>query len=685
MKTIKNFNIKKTDLILTFAVISIFIMLVLRNAGLYTVVSSDESIYSKFSRLLPLEKSMVPSYIYLTVYRFTNICGDEFLGCAKILNAFFFVASAPFIYLTARRVCTTSVASIIVIFTMLGPINSYTSYFMPEALYFLSFWLLTWFILRLDSSSKLIQWSLAGIMLGIAALIKPHAFLILPAFVAYILFLYRNSDGKWWLRAFNGIWVFVTSIFITKLFIGYILAGRAGMSIFGDFYSSIASSQVSNTERYIKLLVLSATNINGHILAICLMFGLAVTIMLMSTISSVFSKKDVDNIQKISFYTFVILTNLVLVVGVFTAAVINTGPSETITRLHMRYYNFTLPLLFIVAASHLSLKQAIHTIKLRAIAAFPVGGIILYAIYSHLTPYASNFVDSPELRGFTGNVKVFYLLSGLSLLSLTLWVFAIHTGVKVFVYIFMPIAVIYSSLFVHAELRSRINADVYDRAGIFTKQYLPSEELSKLVIVGPEYGFLFRALFHIDNPQAHLVGVPTGTIFNIKDIPPGKEWILAIGDDILPDDVFFQVPMNGFKLARITKSDTFDFKRTVWPGVLSSIQGLSQPEAWGTWSSGGQVTFEFSAPLPENFSVHLVAHAFGPNVGKDFVVQVGGSTIKFKLGEIPKEIVLKINNIKKSSTMRIIIPSPISPKELGLSDEDRRLGIAFSRLQIVPN
>lgn len=681
----KNENNKNPVLILGLLVLVIFIMLILRNSGLYTVVSSDESIYSKSSRLLPLANSVVPSYIYFGIYRFSNICGDEFYSCVKIFNALFFVASAPFIYLTARRVCTISVSSIVVILTLLGPINTYTSYFMPEAVYFFTFWLLTWFVLRLDNLSKLSQWCFAGVLLGISALIKPHAFLLLPAFVAYILYIRRNKEGVWVLRAVKSAGVFVLSTFVTKLLMGYLLVGQAGLSIFGNFYSSIASSQISNVQHYIKLIELSAKNINGHVLAICLMFGLGVALVAVSTLSSILSKEKINANQNVSFYAFVILVNLVLVVGLFTASVTNTGASETIERLHMRYYNFALPLLFIVAATQLSLEHTAHTFKWRVIAALPVGAIILYAIYSRLRPYTSNFVDSPELRGFTGNLTAFNYLSVLSLSCLALWVFAARAGAKVFVYIFMPIAVIFSSLHVNHELRQRINADVYDRAGIFTKQYLSSEELSKLVIVGPEYGFLFRALFHIDNPQVTLVGIPQGSTYNPNDLPVGKEWVLAIGDSILLDGVVFQVPMSGFKLARVTRPDTFDFKKTVWPGVLSSMHGLSQPEAWGTWSSGGLVTFEFSVPLPEKFSVHLIAYAFGPNVGKDFVVHVGESAVKFKLGDSPEERVFEFSNPNRSSTMKINIPLPTSPKELGLSGETRSLGIAFLKLQIVPN
>jgi phosphoglycerol transferase len=416
------------------------------------------------------------------------------------------------------------------------------------------------------------------------------------------------------------------------------------------------------------------------------MFGVPIALLGMSTLHLLSTPRVRAPNQKIAFYSCAILINLVLVVATFTASVANSAPSETIERLHMRYYNFALPLLFIMAASYLPTTSALASFRSRVAVASIIIAVALYALVRHLAPYTSNFVDSPELRGFTGNSSAFYVLGGLSVLSLLLWVKTERWGTRLFVYIFMPLMVVYSSYFVNLELRTRINADVYDRAGIFTRQYLAAEELSKLIIVGPAYGFLYRALFHIDNPQVTLIATEPGRIYNPKDIPPGKEWILAIGDDVLPGDVPFQLPMDGFKLAHIGTSDIFDFRSPRWPGVLKSMQGLSQPEPWGTWSSAkdGVVRFEFVAPLPEKCAVRLVAHAFGPNIGKDFVAQAGESTYKFKLGASPEERVFEVSNPKGLRTITIIVPTPVSPKELGLSDEERNLGIGFSKLQIVP-
>ena len=234
----------------------------------------------------------------------------------------------------------------------------------------------------------------------------------------------------------------------------------------------------------------------------------------------------------------------------------NSGSSyEMIERLHMRYYDFTFPLLLIIAASQLSPESATSMTRWRAIIAIPIGIAILYAVYTCMAPYWPNFIDSPELRGFTSKKNIFYVLGGFSFFALALWVYSARFGAKVFIYLFMPLAVIFSTDHINKDLRQRLIPDVFDKAGIFTKQYLSSEDLSKLVIVGSEPVGLFRSLFYIDNPQSSQETIPKGTRYDLSKLPAGKEWILIIGEHSLSENTFFQLPMDGFTLVHVTDTD----------------------------------------------------------------------------------------------------------------------------------
>ena len=550
-----NFHSKTNIFVIGFIMATaVFAALTFRNLELYPTVMADEYAYSKFSRLLPLADAIAPSYLYLAVYRATNLCGDGFYDCARIFNALFFVATAPFIYLTARRASSTGIASIVAVLALLGPISSYTAYYMPEALYFFSFWFLTWFILRLDHSSSSKSWCVGGLLLGLSALIKPHALFLLPGILTYILYVSRKKEGKWVLQAFKNASSFIVFLFLSKFLIGYFFAGKAGVTLFGPFYESTASSIPSDFQHYLKLLSLFTESLKGHTLAICLMFGVPIAIAINTSLNSIFSKTEIKSDQKTSFYSLAVIVSLILIAALYTATTVaNSGAAlETITRIHMRYYNFAFPLLLVIAASQLSLESAPSMYRLRAIIAFPIGIAILYAVYTRMAPYWPNLIDSPELRGFTRIKYAFYVLGGLSFFALALWVYSARFGARIFVYLFMPLALAYSTTNVNKDLRIRQKPDVYDKAGIFTKQYLSNEEISKLVVIGSNGIGVFRSLFYLDNPQSSQETIPEVSNYNLSKLPAGKEWILVVGDHSLSEKPFFQLPMDGFTLVRVT-------------------------------------------------------------------------------------------------------------------------------------
>ncbi len=146
---------------------------------------------------------------------------------------------------------------------------------------------------------------------------------------------------------------------------------------------------------------------------------------------------------------------------------------------------------------------------------------------------------------------------------------------------------------------------------------------------------------------------------------PGDLWMRADGRTLGIAFTELRIePLDGPTFEHGAGATTVDFKKSSWPGVISSARGLSGAEPWGTWSSSDAVTLEFSEPLPEKFAVHLVAYAFGPNVRKEFVAHVGDSAIRFRLTASPEERVLEFSNPKGSKILKVDVPSPCSPKEI---------------------
>lgn len=172
--------------------------------------------------------------------------------------------------------------------------------------------------------------------------------------------------------------------------------------------------------------------------------------------------------------------------------------------------------------------------------------------------------------------------------------------------------------------------------------------------------------------------------YDLKGLPEDKKWLLSIGSYIPYAAGRAQVVMPGFALTRIATDEAIDFRANNWRGLITRTQGLASPESWGTWSSADEVVLAFSRPLPNAFNIRLTAHAFGPNIGKDFILRVGNDAVRFKLAEQDQEQLLQIDNPEAASTISIDIPQATSPAQLGIGLDNRKLGIGLQTLLIEP-
>src|SRR5690606_2739605 len=95
---------------------------------------------------------------------------------------------------------------------------------------------------------------------------------------------------------------------------------------------------------------------------------------------------------RIALFTALVLANLIVVTALFTASVAGSNSTESATRLHMRYYNFALPLLPILAVSYLSSERASWAPWKKMLIGLPLIGIGLFAAFTQLYPFTPSFV-----------------------------------------------------------------------------------------------------------------------------------------------------------------------------------------------------------------------------------------------------------------------------------------------------
>ena len=719
MTGLKNFVLKtKFFYCLVFG---IFIALLMRNSALYPSIFADEYNYSTASRLLPLSQAPIANYLYLLIYKSTNFCGDGFLSCARILNTAFFVLTCPFVYQTAKRICSKSIARYIAVLALIGPINIYTANFMPEAMYFLSFWIFAWYILGLSSSSPYKSWVGVGVLIGVCMLIKPHGLFLLIPVALYLVAVLRGQENfpvKKYIYLVLGIFL---GAILTKLIFGFLIAGPSGLSILGHLYSATTSqftssatdlggvNYITNSANsvvpgakesssliaqwapgFITLIKFWWINFRGHILGLCLLYAVPMLVIFQSLgirASNSYSMSSMSIQKRYAWFTFLMISSLLVFSSLFSGFVSLSYGGE-ILRMHMRYYNFCFPLFLMALPTVFSVITEKEFTKKLSLAQLSVWCLIIlifiWGIWKRLAPYQPTAIDTPELKGMVQFSWSFYLITALLFLSLLLWPIARTKSTKLFFYVVAPLLLIGGSLAVNQNIWQRSVPDDYDRAGLAIKQLLTKEELSRLVVVGDNPIELSRILFYIDEPSASLQVIPGGTLYEKKMIPKGKNWVLLMGNNRISQDIPNQIHFNAYTLAGGGGSIKIDFNSDAWDiKNLGLVSGLFlPPETWGSWSIGKEVSLVFMRALPEQFTLTLDARAFGPNIGAPITLRLGNSSQTFNLtGQFEKRSIT-VSNPQRVNELKFIIPKPTSPKELHMGDDDRNLGMAFKALEI---
>lgn len=118
--------------------------------------------------------------------------------------------------------------------------------------------------------------------------------------------------------------------------------------------------------------------------------------------------------------------------------------------------------------------------------------------------------------------------------------------------------------------------------------------------------------------------------------------------------------------------------------------GWASPEPWGMWSISARAYtyFEFNQPITEGLNVRLLCQAYPPYLGINQWVDVLANGKKvaeldFTSGSNRKsrEFLISEDEIYKGRlVLEFVIRDPFSPKDKGVSSDDRKLGMGISEV-----
>lgn len=146
-----------------------------------------------------------------------------------------------------------------------------------------------------------------------------------------------------------------------------------------------------------------------------------------------------------------------------------------------------------------------------------------------------------------------------------------------------------------------------------------------------------------------------------------------------------QLPFDteSFPLEKEKSSMLLDFSNENISYYIDYYKGLSGPEWWGRWSDSKlNRKVELKIPLlPRNFEFKITARGFSVNGKSSARIDIGNHAYTMNLSDTDKDFTFNIKN-NDSDSIFITPEKPLSPKDLGLSNDDRELGIGISKIQI---
>ncbi len=654
---------------------SVFVVLQMRVQSILPAIMQDEYVYSMQARKLELSEISFANYLYSWVYSSTNMCGVNFYSCAKNLNLLFFAGFIGLIFWLATRFVNRWWAGAVALAVALSPLSTYTSVFMPESMY-MFFALLSVIALWLASKQQSYwHFALAGLVLGLTSLVKPHALFLAAGAAIYLVVIFWGNYRP----TATAVGAYLGGTLITKLSLGFLLAGPSGLTLFGPAYSGALSgfintvlgrSSSSGSSESASPAVEPVANETGGLVqlatdAVAQLGWQSVAIGLLAAgligaASSGFkfiSKGDADpDLMRLTQLLLISLVTMLFVIAAFSAQVTSSGDDHT-SRLLLRYFEFLIAPIAVVAVAAIAREKSSN---LRARPLLVVTGLAAIAVagYSTIVGGQQMFADSTFLYALTGSdfariFGLFFVLASL-LAVLFAWQLRLIGFVTVLVIGFGGLG----SLGMERLYSSASVIGPMDSAGIFARDYLAQVPSDQIFFLGTNKQLTEASIFWLDKPNIQKELIVRGSLVDERLIPDGVRWIVILDGVAYLGERLYEIVGGDFAVARVGPIDEHRFDLPMLTSPLESFSGLSEPTALGAWNTSDLVSLELKEPLPANARFSLTVSIAPSLIGQPIMLKLGDSDLEVTLEEagVPIDLNLEFGNQAPAQTLEIQTP-----------------------------
>ncbi|MEY4961592.1 MAG: hypothetical protein RLZZ249_289 [Actinomycetota bacterium] len=508
---------------------------ILQDEWIYSITSRQ---HSPWDQNLPFDFG---NYLFNFVYSSTNLCGEAFYTCAKSINLIFIVGFALTLFAIALRFMPFWVSLGFFVATMLSPTSIYASMYLPESMFFFLLGLTLYFVLKASENPSWRTWAYAGIPLGLAGLVKPHALMAAMALGIYLLIASLDHKPYFKLMALN-VAGFAGAYLAVRVGVGFLVAGPKSLNVFGaygatdaigSFVGGIGSASTSSASLVGAGSVTGAvglfpTQLYTHSLTIAALLGAAVVAIAIATID-IFRTSEVMPVHRFALMTLIWLIVLVIAIVLFTGWITGGGDDHT-TRVLLRYYDYLFPIVALAGLAVAYDKSILAQTKAwaRWLVIAPIFLLISIAFAGYFGTLTIQIADAPNLAGLV--VDKFTIDLTANLMFVTLLVIAFFPKYTVWVAsALIPFVMIGTGYQIQGQYQGfRLEQSAADRAGHFVADYLPKEQRDSLLILA-ESRFDGRVSSFWLEHNTDLEILNSNTVYPTDLIPEDTNWVLTLG------------------------------------------------------------------------------------------------------------------------------------------------------------
>ena len=504
-------------------------------------IMGDEYVYTSASKHLPFAEQYFSNYIFSWVMSATNMCGTDFYVCTKSINSVSFALVILFTFLIAARFLTFGWSVFVASVTALSPIAIPVSYFMPEIMYFAAMTGVVLVALWVADKGKWQLWALVGISLGLAALVKPHAIFMLPAFTIFALIVaYKFSHGQW-MSGLKSAGATLVGFVIAKFGVGFALAGTAGLSVFGGYStpveallqvteneSPLISEQLGTGQSGLELLLSVAFgHFALHLAVLLFLAGIPLILSLRVLLAGLKKPEPVGPVSSLFILVALVTFSIIAVVAVFEAYV-TVGGDDHRDRLILRYYEFLIPPFIIMG---LLLPRFTDSKTLWRVVQ---GAVVMFAAVFVSIFYPSNidqqYADSSLLPGWGVSGGLFIGIAVVISAVVLYWIFTPEEGNSLIGRFVIPLVLISSLVLSQNQLTSINGTQAYfDQAGWTSRDVLADVPGDRILVIGQTRTEVFTVKFWIDEPNIKDLLVLEGSVVPAGNVTE-SDYVVTLGN-----------------------------------------------------------------------------------------------------------------------------------------------------------